>query len=62
MLRKSKILKYKLTDDDLSDLYVNMYLQVYRRVGTVKLNRIDAVFIMDATPINPCFKNGCTYV
>ena len=60
MLRKSKILKYKLTDDDLSDLYVNMYL--YRRVGTVKLNRIDAVFIMDATPINPCFKNGCTYV
>ena len=56
MLRKSKILKYKITDDDRSDLYINMY--VYRRVGFVKLNRIHAVFIMDATLINPCLKMG----
>ena len=33
-------------------------MYVYRRVGFVKLNRIHAVFIMDATLINPCFKMG----
>ena len=56
MLRKSKILKYKITDDDLSDLYINMY--VYRKVDFVKENRIHAVFTMDAKLINPCSKMG----
>ena len=56
MLRKSKILKYKITDDERSDLYINMY--VYRRIGFVKLNRINAIFITDTRLINPCLKMG----
>ena len=51
-----KILKYKITDDDRSDLYINMY--VYRIVGFLKLNTFHAVFTMDGTLINPCLKMG----
>ena len=36
MLRKSKILKYKITDDDLSDLYINMYVQVIVKLILLK--------------------------
>ena len=51
-----KILKYKITDDDRSDLYINMY--VYRRIGFAELNRINAILITDARMINPCLKMG----
>ena len=35
-----------------------MYVQIYRRAGFVKPNRMLAVFVMDATLINPCLKMG----
>ena len=53
-----KILKYKITDDERSDLYINMYVQVYRRIGFAELNRINAILITDARMINPCLKMG----
>ena len=35
-----------------------MNVQVYRRIGFVKLSRINAIFITDARLINPCLKMG----